>query len=260
MSMSPSPTIAPRMGLPARLVNQPSGAEKLLRPDVEVLEVHDHRVRQVGRHRAGRILVHAEEVADVERGHEVLPVHRLHDPPDPVAALDEEAVVLQAGGDALGLGVVGDLLAGGHDGAERLLEDGGVVTGHGGVGDHVVPHQPDSEAVGQIDEGLHPRDLGVDFGGVGVVEGCPDRQVGQRHAPIVRVLPDRRRELGRGVEVGDRAVGPGVDGGEFEVLTVAVGDPVDHVEQGHLAAGETLVEAVGTEAELHERPFGARGT
>src|SRR5699024_5132897 len=70
------------------------------RADVEVLEVDHHRVGQVLGDGDRGVLVDAHEVADIQRGAEVRLVDRMDDAPYPLRGLHEEAVVLEAGGDA----------------------------------------------------------------------------------------------------------------------------------------------------------------
>src|SRR5699024_11320312 len=85
------------------------------RSHVEVLEVDHHRVGQVLGDGDRGVLVDAHEVADIQRGAEVRLVDRMDDAPYPLRGLHEEAVVLEAGGDAAACRVLRDLLARGDD-------------------------------------------------------------------------------------------------------------------------------------------------
>src|SRR5699024_2109917 len=81
------------------------------RSDVAVLEVDHHRVGQVLGDGDRGVLVDAHEVADIQRGAEVRLVDRMDDAPYALRGLHEEAVVLEAGGDAAACRVLRDLLA-----------------------------------------------------------------------------------------------------------------------------------------------------
>src|SRR5699024_7109101 len=215
------------------------------RADVEVLEVDDHRVGEVLGDRDRRVLVDAHEVADVQGGEEVRLVDGVDDAPHALRGLHEEAVVLEAGGDAAGRGVLRDLLARGDDVRQHLLEQRGVVTLVAGVGHHVVSHPRDPQPPGEVHVLLHPRDLRRIPGR----EVRADGQVGQRHAGRGGVLADAVHVGGVRGDVRDRRVGVVAEHGELEMLTLALRDPVDDLRKGHLAGGELRVEAVRAEAE-----------
>src|SRR5690606_3656687 len=135
------------------------------RTDVEGLEVDGHRVGQVlGDGHLGR-LIDAHEVAHVQGGAEVRLVDGVEDASHAVGGLHEEAVVLEARGDALGRGVLRDLLGARDDVRQGLLEGDGVVARDGGVRGDVVAHPGDAEALGEVHMGLHAADLGAVPGG-----------------------------------------------------------------------------------------------
>src|SRR5699024_6291531 len=156
------------------------------RADVEVLEVDHHRVGQVLGDGDRGVLVDAHEVADIQRGAEVRLVDRMDDAPYPLRGLHEEAVVLEAGGDAAACRVLRDLLARGDDVGEHLLEQRDVDALVAGVRHHVVAHPRDPQPCGEVHVLLHPCDLRRIPGG----EVRADRQVGQRDAGRGGVLAD----------------------------------------------------------------------
>src|SRR5699024_10156523 len=87
--------------------------------DVADLAEARHRVGEVARGGDCGVLVDAREVADIQRGAEVRLVDCMDDAPYALRGLHEEAVVLEAGGDAAACRVLRDLLARGDDRSEE---------------------------------------------------------------------------------------------------------------------------------------------